>query len=45
MFTRIPGRYVTLEETVEGFSQIVSGELDALAEGAFYLKGLLKDVV
>ena len=45
VFTRIPGRYVTLDETVEGFSQIVSGELDALAEGAFYLKGSLKDVV
>ena len=45
VFTRIPGRYVTLEETVDGFSQIVSGELDALAEGAFYLKGSLKDVV
>ena len=45
VFTRIPGRYVTLDETVDGFSQIVSGELDALAEGAFYLKGSLKDVV
>ena len=45
VFTRIPGRYVTLSETVDGFSQIVSGELDALSEGAFYLKGSLKDVV
>lgn len=45
VFTRIPGRYVTLAETVDGFSQIVSGELDAIAEGAFYLKGLLRDVV
>ena len=45
VFTRIPGRYVTLDETVEGFSQIVSGELDSIAEGAFYLKGSLRDVV
>ena len=45
VFTRIPGRYVTLDETVDGFSQIVSGDLDAIAEGAFYLKGSLRDVV
>ena len=45
VFTRIPGRYVTLDETVEGFSQIVSGELDSIAEGAFYLKGSLRDVI
>lgn len=45
VFTRIPGRYVTLEETVDGFSQIISGELDSLSEGAFYLKGSLRDVV
>ena len=45
VFTRIPGRYVTLAETVDGFTQIVSGELDSLAEGAFYLKGSLKDVL
>ena len=32
-------------QTVEGFSQIVSGELDSIAEGAFYLKGSLRDVV
>ena len=45
VFTRIPGRYVTLAETVDGFSQIISGELDSLSEGAFYLKGSLRDVV
>jgi len=45
VFTRIQGRYVSLADTVTGFSQIVGGELDVYSEGAFYLKGGLCDVV
>merc|ERR1719442_186758 len=45
IFTRIPGRYVKLSDTVVGFAQIIGGELDACSEGAFYLKGAISDVL
>eukprot|EP00928_Gymnodinium_smaydae_P070920 TRINITY_DN54652_c0_g1_i1.p1 TRINITY_DN54652_c0_g1~~TRINITY_DN54652_c0_g1_i1.p1 ORF type:complete len:693 (-),score=16.95 TRINITY_DN54652_c0_g1_i1:92-2170(-) len=45
VFTRMAGRYVSLADTVSGFSQIVNGELDVYSEGAFYLKGGICDVV
>ena len=45
VFTRIQGRYVSLADTVSGFSQIVNGELDVWSEGAFYLKGSISDIV
>eukprot|EP00929_Paragymnodinium_shiwhaense_P073003 TRINITY_DN3707_c0_g1_i9.p1 TRINITY_DN3707_c0_g1~~TRINITY_DN3707_c0_g1_i9.p1 ORF type:complete len:715 (+),score=-203.95 TRINITY_DN3707_c0_g1_i9:125-2269(+) len=45
VFTRIQGSYVSLDDTIIGFSQIVSGELDALTEGRFYLKGAICDVL
>mmetsp|Transcript_69745 Transcript_69745/g.175665 ORF Transcript_69745/g.175665 Transcript_69745/m.175665 type:complete len:757 (-) Transcript_69745:15-2285(-) len=45
VFTRIQGRYVPLESTVSGFSQIVSGEFDSVAEGLFYLKGSSSEII
>jgi F-type H+-transporting ATPase subunit beta len=39
VFTGSPGKYVKLEDTIKGFQQILSGELDALPEQAFYLVG------
>ena len=45
VFTRMQGRYVSLADTVAGFSQIISGELDIYSEGSFYLKGGVDDVV
>jgi F-type H+-transporting ATPase subunit beta len=44
VFTRIQGRYVSLDDTILGFGQIVSGELDVWSEGSFYLKGAICDV-
>jgi len=44
VFTRIQGRYVSLFDTIIGFSQIVQGELDEVSEGGFYLKGALCDL-
>ena len=44
-FTGIPGVYVPLEETVRGFKAIVSGEMDAYPEAAFYNVGTLDDVI
>jgi len=43
VFTRIQGSYVSLDDTIIGFNQIVTGELDAWSEGAFYLKGAICD--
>ena len=45
IFTRIQGRYVCLNDTILGFSQIVTGELDIWSEGGFYLKGTLCDIL
>ena len=43
-FTSIPGRYVTLEETVRGFKMILDGELDDTPEQAFMMCGGIDEV-
>ena len=37
IFTGSPGKYVSLEETIKGFSMVLTGDLDDLPEQAFYL--------
>ncbi|MCX6561095.1 MAG: F0F1 ATP synthase subunit beta [Candidatus Aminicenantes bacterium] len=44
-FTGRPGRYVTVDETVRGFREIVEGKHDGLPEQAFYMAGGIEDVV
>ena len=44
IFTGMSGKYVKLEETIAGFNQILSGELDNLPEAAFYLVGNIDEV-
>lgn len=44
-FTGAPGKYVKLEDTISGFERILSGELDDIAEGAFYMKGSIDEVI
>ena len=44
VFLNKPGAYVTLEETIIGFKEILAGKHDDKAESAFYLKGSIKDV-
>jgi F-type H+-transporting ATPase subunit beta len=44
-FTGIPGKFVTIEETVRGFREIIEGEHDDLPESAFYMAGTIEDVV
>ncbi len=39
VFTGTPGAYVSVEETVKGFAQILDGEHDDVPEGNFYMKG------
>ena len=43
VFTGSPGKYVSLSETIEGFNLILNGELDQLAEQAFYLVGNIEE--
>ena len=45
IFTRIEGRYVSLNDTIIGFTKIVTGELDIQSEGGFYLKGTITDII
>jgi len=45
VFTGSPGKYVSLEETIKGFSMIFDGELDDLPEQAFYLVGNIDEAV
>ena len=42
-FTGMPGRYVTREQTVNGFSEILSGELDSLPQQAFFMVGTIEE--
>ncbi|MDP5337241.1 MAG: F0F1 ATP synthase subunit beta [Nodularia sp. (in: cyanobacteria)] len=45
VFTGSPGKYVKLEDTIKGFKMILSGELDALPEQAFYLVGDINEAI
>jgi len=45
VFSGIPGVYVKIEETIEGFEKIISGELDHKSEEDFYMKGNIKQVI
>jgi F-type H+-transporting ATPase subunit beta len=44
-FTQIPGRYVKLEDTVNGFEQIVEGQHDDLPEQPFFMAGTIDEVL
>lgn len=44
-FTGRPGKYVPLKETIRGFKMILSGELDDVPEGAFYMVGGIDEVL
>ena len=45
VFTGSPGKYVSLKDTIQGFTKILKGELDDLPEQAFYLVGDLDEAV
>jgi len=45
VFTGSPGKYVPVKDTVRGFKMILSGELDQIAEGDFYMKGGIDEVI
>ncbi len=44
-FTGTPGEYVSLQDTVRGFKEIIEGKHDDLPEGAFLLVGTIEQAV
>ena len=44
-FTGVKGEYVPLKETIRGFKMILSGEMDAYPEGAFFNTGTIDQVI
>merc|ERR1712024_238583 len=45
VFTGHAGKLVTMEQTIEGFNEILSGKYDHLPEVAFYMVGDITEVV
>ncbi len=43
-FTGVAGKYVTIEETIKGFKEILDGKLDDVPESKFFLKGNIDEV-
>ncbi len=44
VFSGKPGKYVKLEQTLEGFERIIAGEFDDRPESDFYMKGGIEEV-
>ena len=42
-FTGLDGKYVSIEDTIKSFDEILTGELDSLPEQAFYLVGSIEE--
>lgn len=44
-FTNIPGTYVSVEDNVRSFKEILDGKHDALPEQAFYMVGTIEEAI
>ncbi len=44
VFTGTPGQYVSIEETVRGFKEILAGMHDDVPEANFYMKGTIDQI-
>jgi F-type H+-transporting ATPase subunit beta len=44
-FTGIQGRYVKVQETINGFKRLVEGEFDEIPEQAFFMSGTIEEVL
>lgn len=44
-YTGIPGKYVQLKETIDGFRAILNGDGDAFPEDAFFMVGSFDEVI
>ena len=45
VFTGSPGKYVSLEDTIKGFKEILEGKHDSVPEMAFYMVGGIDEVL
>jgi len=45
VFTGSPGKYVSLADSIDGFTKLLEGEMDDLPEQAFYLVGNLAEAI
>jgi F-type H+-transporting ATPase subunit beta len=45
IFTGSPGKYVSLDDTIKGFTMILNGDLDDLPEQSFYLVGNIDEAI
>lgn len=45
VFSGKPGKYVSLKQTIAGFSAILAGEHDDIPEQHFYMAGTIEDVI
>jgi F-type H+-transporting ATPase subunit beta len=43
-YTGIKGKFITLEQTLNGFEQILEGAMDEIPEQAFYMTGTIDEV-
>ncbi|MHB1483965.1 MAG: F0F1 ATP synthase subunit beta [Saccharofermentanales bacterium] len=43
-FTGIPGKFVPVKDTIKGFSEIISGNVDHIPEQLFFMKGDISEV-
>jgi F-type H+-transporting ATPase subunit beta len=44
-YTSNPGRFVSLEESIQGFKEILEGRHDSIPEQAFYMVGTIDDAM
>ncbi|MFK7865966.1 MAG: F0F1 ATP synthase subunit beta [Alphaproteobacteria bacterium] len=45
VFTGSPGKFVSLEDTIKGFTGICAGDYDDLPESAFYMVGTIEEAI
>eukprot|EP00002_Diphylleia_rotans_P006542 TRINITY_DN1590_c0_g1_i12.p2 TRINITY_DN1590_c0_g1~~TRINITY_DN1590_c0_g1_i12.p2 ORF type:complete len:503 (-),score=100.41 TRINITY_DN1590_c0_g1_i12:1114-2622(-) len=44
-FTGYAGKFVSLEDSISGFKDVLAGQYDDLPEAAFYMQGNIQDVI
>ncbi|GCE14314.1 F0F1 ATP synthase subunit beta [Tengunoibacter tsumagoiensis] len=45
VFTGIPGKYVSLKDTIRSFKEVADGKHDNIPENFFFMKGTIEEVV
>jgi len=45
VFTNMPGKWVSLDETISGFKGLLEGKYDLLPENAFYMNGNIEECI